>query len=406
MQPQSTRRSVLACPLSLRLVRAMAAAAQVQALLRFLTQDAKIPLATALPRVGELRNVKLDNAETIAKASIGDIKAIFTDEKQAKQILNAAKRVSNPKKRPNPSDASPSSSKRVKSRSDGDPKYLEMELELPTIQISEDQLTEVTIQTNRAPLVLAFAVILLKYTMPEQPLSSRLSLAQAVVSANSQSKAKSIGLVSGKTAEDEGWGHGQPKVRVMGREIAVMRRVMYRLAESSEDDGKTAINAETSENDSQAGSKAEGSSQDQNIQSSFWGLDLEALRKSNGPLVAGKNAVGHAGLPIHSPQVARNYLLKSFTMLDVPTEIMKSPAKIKPSATEISAKREQAAATLFQSLDLLFASWASILTPEELDRRAWSWYLHVRPDVAQGQSGWGQKGEVKLTDILKLRRDA
>ena len=378
----------------------MTAAAEVQALLRFLTQDAKVPLAAALPRVGELRNAKLDNAETIAKASIGDIKAIFTDEKQAKQILNAAKRVSNPKKRPNPSDASPSSSsKRVKSRSDGDPKYLEMELELPAIQISEDQLTEVTIQTNRAPLVLAFAVILLKYTMPEQPLSSRLSLAQAVVSANSQSKAKSIGLVSGKTAEDEGWGRGQPKVRVMGREIAVMRRA---VAESYEDDGKATINAEASENGSQAGRKAEGSSQDQNIQPSFWGLDLEALRKSNGPLVAGKNAVGHAGLPIHSPQVARNYLLKSFTMLDVPAEI----AKIKPSAAEISAKREQAAAMLFQSLDLLFASWASILTPGELDRRAWSWYLHVRPDVAQGQSGWGQKGDVKLTDILKLRRDA
>src|SRR3569833_1699031 len=63
--------------------------------------------------------------------------------------------------------------------------------------------------------------------MPEQPLSSRLSLAQAVVSANSRSKAVSIGLEKGASADDEGWGEGQPRVRVMGREIAVLKRGGY-----------------------------------------------------------------------------------------------------------------------------------------------------------------------------------
>jgi hypothetical protein len=39
---------------------AAAAAAEVQNLLRFLSQDAKVPLATALPKVGELRKANLN----------------------------------------------------------------------------------------------------------------------------------------------------------------------------------------------------------------------------------------------------------------------------------------------------------------------------------------------------------
>ncbi|KAL8740743.1 MAG: hypothetical protein Q9190_006580, partial [Brigantiaea leucoxantha] len=60
--------------------------------------------------------------------------------------------------------------------------------------------------------------------MPSQPLSSRLSLAQAVMSTGAKSKAVHLGLQSGKPAEEEGWGEGQPVVRVMGRDIRVMRR--------------------------------------------------------------------------------------------------------------------------------------------------------------------------------------
>jgi hypothetical protein len=37
-----------------------AAAAEVQNLLRFLSQDAKVPLSAALPKVGELRKANLN----------------------------------------------------------------------------------------------------------------------------------------------------------------------------------------------------------------------------------------------------------------------------------------------------------------------------------------------------------
>lgn len=117
------------------------------------------------------------------------------------------------------------------------PQELEASLELP-FSNDEARIAESVLQTNRAPLVLAFAVELLRYTMPEQPLSSRLSLAQAIVSANSRSKAVSVGLEKGKPAEDEGWAEGQPKVRILGREIAVLKRGGYEW-KGSEEVGKT-----------------------------------------------------------------------------------------------------------------------------------------------------------------------
>ena len=264
---------------------------------------------------------------------------------------------------------------------------------------AEDELLKTTIQTNRAPLVLAFAVVLLKYTSPEQPLSSRLSLGQALVSANSQSKARAIGLQSSRGAEEEGWAQGQPKIRIMGREIAVMRRVGFQSYDASlrEDSQKT----------------VDGGSKPDDAHLAFWGLDLEALRKSNGPLIVGKNANGSGGLPIYSPQAARSYLLKSFDVVAPEAQDVKrreetvnsdSPPKKKPSTSQAAAKKGEAAGLLLKAIDMLYESWTSTLGKDELDRRAWSWYLHVRPDVAQGQAGWGQKGVVRLEDILNLRR--
>ena len=233
--------------------------------------------------------------------------------------------------------------------------------------------------------------------MPEQPLSSRLSLAQAVVSANSQSKARSIGLETGKSAEEEGWAKGQPKAKVMSREIAVMRRGEYPTSEVA------------TERDSQATMQNEAQSSQKHT--AFWGLDLEALRKSNGPLVAGKSATGHSGLPIHTPEAARSYLLKSFTMVETEghddeakIKTGPSPARKKPTPAQLAAQKEEGTARLLRALDMLYESWVSTLDKDDLDRRAWSWYLHVRPDVAQGQAGWGQRGQAKLEDILKLRR--
>ena len=234
--------------------------------------------------------------------------------------------------------------------------------------------------TNRAPLVLAFAVTLLKYTMPNQPLSSRLSLAQAVVSVNSRSKAVSIGLEKGASAEEEGWGQGQPTVRIMGRNIRVLKRWGYNLQE----DAVTV--------------KEESSQQPEYSESSpaLWGLDLEALRSSN---PQDKSA---AGLPIYSPQSARNYLLRSFAVSHS-TDASENVPK-KKAATDTTVEKQRNLGFLLGTLDLLYSSWAHVLDTEELDRRAWSWYVRVRPEVQNGVAGWGGKGEVKLSDILELRR--
>jgi hypothetical protein len=397
----------------------MTAAAEVQALLRFLSQDAKVPLSVCLSKVGDLRKAQLSSAENISKSDLNIISTIFADEKVAKQVLNAAKRVANPKKRPASQSANPTAIKLVRG-ADGSAQPSETALELPRSDLEEDTLNVISIQTNRAPLVLAFAVTLLKYTMPEQPVSSRLSLAQAVVSANSQSKAKSIGITTENTAEEEGWGKGQPKVKIMGREIAVMRRVLTQQEDVTEDSTQTTVKADRGPES----------------QETYWGMDLDALRKSTGPLIAGKNAGSATGLPIYTPESARNYLLRSMAIIEdaiKPKEGIKpitradedanpesssnsskpkqsssprtSPPSKKPTAKELTAKKEQAAATLLQTLDLLFSSWAH-LSRDELDRRAWSWYLHVRPDIAQGQAGWGQKGRVELADILKLRKQS
>lgn len=106
------------------------------------------------------------------------------------------------------------------------PQQLEASLALQ-VDTDEERIAETAVQTNRAPLVLAFALELIRHTMPEQPPSSRLSIAQAVVSANSRSKAVSIGLEKGPSADEQGFGEGQPRIKVMSREIAVLKRGGY-----------------------------------------------------------------------------------------------------------------------------------------------------------------------------------
>ncbi|KAL4906084.1 hypothetical protein BDW74DRAFT_177113 [Aspergillus multicolor] len=209
------------------------AASQVQALLRFLSQDAKVPLATAMSKVNELRKADLTSAEAISKGELKTLQEIFKDDKLAKQVLNAAKRTSKrtSKKRGAPTESTGNPRlKKSRPSSQGiaaTPFATESALALPVSTASEQELSNIVLLTNRAPLVLAFAVCTLKYTMPEQPISSRLSLAQAVVSANSRSKAVSIGLESGISAEQEGWGEGQPTVSVLDRDIKVLKRWDY-----------------------------------------------------------------------------------------------------------------------------------------------------------------------------------
>ena len=269
-----------------------------------------------------------------------------------------------------------------------EPSSYERSLALPECDISEDEISSCVLHTNRAPLLMAFAVTLLKYTMPEQPISSRLSLAQAVVSIISRSRAVSLGLDTGKSAEEEGWGQGQPMLRIMGRDIRVMKRWGYEYCEQKSDPDSQTFD--------DSGDKEYSK---QNQQPPLWGLDLEAMKKSDGPSTLHSKA---GELPIYTPRSARGYLCKSF----VPTNgsLPGGPSSNKLSTTQLTAVREHNLGFLLRALELLFESWASVLDRSELDRRAWNWYIRVRPAVETGPAGWGGKGDVKLADILDLRR--
>jgi len=217
-------------------------------------------------------------------------------------------------------------------------------------------------------------------------------LAQAVVSANSRSKAVSLGLEKGKSAEEEGWGQGQPSVKIMGREIRVLRRWGYSQGEERSSDPKGVEEGRTI-----AGNSAE------TADPALWGLDLEALRQSNTSQASSATSRISGELPIHTAQSARSYLLKSFATASPSSTEPPSSQPKKKSPTAIAAEKEHNLGLLLGALDSLYGSWSHALTREELDRRAWGWYVNVRPDVETGVAGWGGKGEVKLADILNLK---
>jgi hypothetical protein len=373
-------------------------AESVHALLRFLSQDAKIPLATAISKTKELQAADLASADNIAKSKIAVLQTIFPDEKHAKQILAAAKRVV--KKRAaddSTSDVKPAAKKKKAAdslfeiREELSPSAIEESLALPTSELSDDELSKVTLITNRAPLVLAFVVTLLKHTMPEQPLSSRLSLAQAYVSITSRSRAVNLGIESGKSAEEEGHGDGLPIVTIMGKDIRVIRRYDYDWKVPTE--VTEGIKAES------ADSKESSDLQPTSGESPLWAIDLEATKKAS--TSSSRSAVvGSSNLPIFTPQSARAYLMKSFS----------SPADDEGSNTQkkltIAAKLQTKALNLgrlLKCLDLLYDSWATSLSAAELDGRTWSWYAQARPSIQDGVAGWGEKEGMKLGDILDLR---
>jgi hypothetical protein len=142
----------------------------------------------------------------------------------------------------------------------------------------------------------------------------------------------------------------------------------------------------------------------------LWGLDLESLRSSNTTLTTSSSA--SSTIPIFNPQSARTYLLSSFASVDPKSDSSsstmspeKKPKPKKASHKADMAQKEHNAGLLLRALDLLFASWAPpVLTRAELDRRAWSWYVAVRPEVESGARGWGGKNLVRLGAILDLRR--
>lgn len=316
-------------------------------------------------------------------------------------MLNAAKNIS--KKRAAPTEttkASPQKKSKASSQADDTttPFATEKTLALPISSASEEELSNVVLLTNRAPLVLAFAVCVLKYTMPEQPISSRLSLAQAVVSANSRSKAVSLGLESGQPAEQEGWGEGQPVITVLGRDVKVLKRWDYDPREGQSQSTQRSQNREVVPDDI-LGQHPPGGSESS---PPLWGVDTEALKRpqsgrSDAAITSEKT------LPIHTPQSARSYLLRSFVRTPSGNAENQIPSK-KKSNVQVEAEKTDCLSQLLQCIDLVCRSWASALSVDELDGRAWAWYVRVRPSVQSGIGGWGEKGAVKLSEILALKR--
>jgi hypothetical protein len=330
----------------------------------------------------------------LANASFEGIKGIFGDDKLARQVLNAAKRVSKKRKASESSGPVPAPSPKRAKPVYGEPLNgadFEASLSLPEAIHDEEKLEAAIVYTNRAPLVLAFAVTLLKYTMPGQPISSRLSLAQAVTSMNSKSKAIHIGIEHGQAAEDEGWGEGQPLLRIMTRDVRVMKRWGYDW-----DEPATKTELKTSTQETLSSSEATLVEEPVASETALWGVDLEVLKKASAP-----NKPASSQLPIYTAQPARSYLLRAF---ETPKDTTTAATGKKQTAAAMAADKERNLSLVLGALELLYESWLHVLSKEDLDQRAWGWYVRIRPDVPQGAAGWGGKGNVKLSDILDLRR--
>ncbi|KAH6894297.1 hypothetical protein B0T10DRAFT_480101 [Thelonectria olida] len=498
----------------------MSAQQDLQELLRLLKARNK-SMMNALKQANALQAKGLKSVAQIAEAPLATVEEALglSDAKEAKRLHTACKdQLKKPTKRSadDSGGASAESSKKPKleaHRRDLDynsmsGEELEASLELPLTE-DEDVIRKTVIETNRAPLVLAFAVELLRFTKPEQPPSSRLSLAQAVVSANSRSKAVSIGIE--KSGKEEALSEGQPMVSVLGRRIPVLKRSGYTWSGSSQSNpseptssistsssatvgnsqssphkwtasrrisskgsifiahaistsssnaraslmkslmeekphlaeathnawairtsyGNSPLKQEASFDDGESGcgnfmlqilreldisntlvvltryyggvmlgpdrwrlmrecindalsaQKRTSNLSDEPV----WGLDLQDTRP----------ATSTVGMPIHRPEAARNYLLRSF-----------GPApggdQTKKTVAAANEERQENLGRLLGALRLLFASWVDVTSREELDRRAWNWYVAVRPDVESGPAGWGAKGTLRLEKILDLRR--
>jgi hypothetical protein len=488
-----------------------------------------------MPTYLQIRILTSYSIEAIASADLETVSIALSDPKAAKSLQAACKAVVKDPSKKRPADSSLSStSKRAKSvyelsSEPQTPQEIEAALELPQPSQDEERIEKTTIYTNRAPLVLAFAVQLLKYTMPGQPLSSRLSLAQAVVSVNSRSKAQSLGIEKGRSAEELGWGQGQPKVKIMGREISVLKRSGYewKEVEADKQNGEsssagTAQKDEGTKPSSVSGGALKGNTNDWTVSASvtskkstfvaraisitspaqarselqkllaanpnlreashnitawrvagdhgiiedsnddgesgggrhllgllqssdivgvllvvtrwyggimlgvdrwrimsqvshdalsqrlrisgiigqepLWGLDLEAMKTRDAPVTGGTAG----GMPIYKPEGARAYILKAFASPPAGEDEKKK----KKTGVALEREKEENLGSLLGALDMLFSSWVEHVSRDELDRKAWGWYVQVRPEVEGGVAGWGGKGDVKLADILSLRRKA
>ncbi|KAJ6256926.1 hypothetical protein Dda_7809 [Drechslerella dactyloides] len=406
------------------------ASADIQNLLRFLTGPAKIPLRDALAKAKPLLADGLSSPESIAKASLDKLRKTFPDEKLAKQVLSAAKRTTNASSSPskkkrsaadasssnpnNPSASTTSPSKRRRPNTSApvidtaNPQTWESGLDLPPPNRDTDLISATIITINRAPLLLAFAVVSLEYTHPWLPRSSRFSLAQGLLDATAASKAKYIGITRENDSGNDALEEGYKRIRVLGKEIPVLRRWDVELIDpetsthADDDVGShesAGMNPAGTASDNSAsaaiapaiasaapatapsGSSTSGTAATLSATATvtaasepiYWALSPKLLAQ---PPVASK--LNPSALPIHLPHAAHSYLTRSFPDATLPL--------------------------LLGALHIVYASWADSLDPAELDRRGWGWYARVRPAVDDGPEGWGGRGAVKLKDVLGLRK--
>ncbi|KAM0322330.1 hypothetical protein ACHAQA_009620, partial [Verticillium albo-atrum] len=225
----------------------MASTSDLQELLRVLTTK-NVKMMTAMGQIKSLQAVGLRSVQEVAEATASVVSKAIGDDKAGRSVHAACKKhheimlSGGTNKRPSADATDVPVGKRLKSgaalsrTSPGEvrsPAEAEQSLALPVVT-DENRLTSTRFYTNRAPVLLAFTLELLRATMPEQPMSSRLSLAQAVVSINAKAKAIDLGLESSAAVGTEAWGDGQPKIKIMGREISVLKRGGYPLNDSAE----------------------------------------------------------------------------------------------------------------------------------------------------------------------------
>ncbi|KAF3903124.1 hypothetical protein ABW21_db0205551 [Orbilia brochopaga] len=390
------------------------ASADIQGLLRFLTGPAKIPLRDALAKAKPLLADGLSSPEVIAKASLENLHKIFPDEKLAKQVLSAAKRATNssssPKKKKRPANDSPSDPKDSSTTSpskrrrpnnhttvtidSSNPQSWESGLTLPPPSDDIPLISSTTITVNRAPLLLAFAVVSLSYTHPWMPASSRFSLAQGLLDATAASKAKYLGI-NRDSQNSQDVEEGYKRIKVLGKDIPVLRRWDVSMSDPEtsvqDDDAKSQKTASMNPSssiapDSTAPTTAATAPSSSTAPAAatvpatatateepiYWALSPSLLSQ---PPAASK--LNPSALPIHLPHASHSYLTRAF-----------------PDSLPL----------LLGALHAVYRSWEGALTATEMDSRGWNWYCRVRPAVEDGPGGWGGRGVVKLSDVLSLRK--
>ncbi|KAL3956299.1 hypothetical protein ACCO45_009145 [Purpureocillium lilacinum] len=378
-----------------------------------------------------LQAKNLRSISDIAEAPIATIEEAINDAKLAKSLHTACKGHGKKSTKRAAEDAASTTAKKIKlepHKRDLDyssmaPEELEGALSLPLVE-DEDAIRQTTLVTNRAPLVLAFAVELLRCTMPEQPPSSRLSLAQAVVSANSRAKAVSLGIEKAPAGGEMTVPEGAKAEDLDSKSKAVIERraSMMKALMTEKPDLETATHnawavrssygnsplvqeASFDDGESGCGKFLLGIMREIDIKNVVVVLTRWRTSSLSGEAVWAldpqddKPTASTVGMAIHRPEGARNYLLRSFA-----TAHEDGTSEGKKTAAAMNEEKQENLGRLLGALRILFTSWDAVLSREELDRRAWSWYVAVRPDVEAGPSGWGAKGTLRLTRILDLKR--